>query len=98
MTQKGLMQSFKLMKKIIDQIENSTFPKAKIFCEPNLGKRNLYPTLSQKGSYNNIKTRMDLLAYADGGKSLDYISSLIKKPINKVNAEYKLLKSKGLLI
>ena len=97
-TQKGLMQSFKLMKKIIDQIENSTFPKAKIFCEPNLGKRNLYPTLSQKGSYNNIKTRMDLLAYADGGKSLDYISSLIKKPINKVNAEYKLLKSKGLLI
>jgi aminopeptidase-like protein len=97
-TQKGLVQSFKLMKKIINQIENSTFPKVKIFCEPNLGKRNLYPTLSKKGSYNNIKIRMDLLAYADGSKSLDFISSLIKKPINKLTAEYKLLKSKGLLI
>ena len=86
------------MKKIIDQIESSTFPKVKIFCEPNLGKRNLYPTLSKKGSYNNIKIRMDLLAYADGGKSLDFISSIIKKPIHKLNAEYKLLKSKGLLI
>ena len=97
-TQKGLAQSFKLMKKIIDQIENSTFPKVKIFCEPNLGKRNLYPTLSKKGSYNNIKIRMDLLAYADGSKSLDFISSIIKKPIHKLTAEYKLLKSKGLLI
>jgi aminopeptidase-like protein len=97
-THKGLAQSFKLMKKIIDQIENSTFPKVKIFCEPNLGKRNLYPTLSKKGSYNNIKIRMDLLAYADGSKSLDFISSIIKKPIHKLTAEYKLLKSKGLLI
>ena len=46
----------------------------------------------------NKKIRMDLLAYADGSKSLDFISSLIKKPINKLTAEYKLLKSKGLLI
>ena len=42
------MESFNVIKKIIDQIEKSTFPKATVFCEPNLGKRKLYPTLSQK--------------------------------------------------
>lgn len=96
-TQTGLLQSFRLIKKIIDEIENSTFPQVKVFCEPNLGKRNLYPTLSQKGSYNNVQLRMDLLAYADGSKSLEYISTLVKKPLIKLIKEYKLLKSRGLL-
>ena len=39
--------------------ELGLYPKTKIICEPNLGKRNLYPTLSRKGIYGNeIKTRM----------------------------------------
>ena len=96
-TQKGLMQSFNVMRKIIDQIECSIFPKAKVLCEPNLGKRNLYPTLSQKGKYREIKLRMDLLAYSDGSKSLEFISDTVKKPLSQVTSEYKLLKSKGLL-
>tara|TARA_X000000950_G_scaffold56431_1_gene67941 strand:- start:637 stop:1896 length:1260 start_codon:yes stop_codon:yes gene_type:complete len=97
-TQKGLMQSFNVIRKIINQIESSIFPKAKVLCEPNLGKRDLYPTLSQKGKYEEIKLRMDLLAYSDGSKSLEFISDTIKKSLSEVKAEYKLLKSKGLLI
>ncbi len=96
-TQKGLMESFNVIKKIIDQIEKSTFPKATVFCEPNLGKRKLYPTLSQKGNYQDIKLRMDLLAYSDGTKNLEFISKIINKPLNKVTKEYKLLKTRGLL-
>ena len=67
--------------KIINQIESSIFPKAKVLCEPNLGKRDLYPTLSQKGKYGEIKLRMDLLAYSDGSKSLEFISDTVKKPL-----------------
>ena len=97
-TQKGLMESLNVVKKIINQIEKSTFPQAKVFCEPNLGKRNLYPTLSQKEKYADIKLRMDLLAYADGSKNLEFISKIIKQPLSKIIKEYKVLKSKGLLI
>tara|TARA_B100000941_G_scaffold285383_1_gene257354 strand:+ start:4733 stop:5980 length:1248 start_codon:yes stop_codon:yes gene_type:complete len=97
-SQKGLLDSLKVFIKIIDDIEKSIFPKNKILGEPNLGKRNLYPTISQKGSYKNIKLRMDLLAYSDGSKNLEFISQIINQPIKKVIREYKLLKSKGLLV
>ncbi len=97
-TQKGLMESLKVFMKIIDDLEKSIFPKTKIFCEPNLGKRNLYPTLSQKGNYKSVKLRMDLLAYSDGRKNLEFISQIINQPIKKIAQEYKLLKSRGLLI
>ena len=96
-TQKGLQESLEVFMKIIDNLEKSIFPKAKTYCEPNLGKRNLYPTISQKGSYNNITLRMDLLAYSDGNRNLEFISQLINQPIKKVTQEYNFLKSKGLL-
>ena len=92
------MESLKVFMKIIDDLEKSIFPKTKIFCEPNLGKRNLYPTLSQKGNYKSVKLRMDLLAYSDGRKNLEFISQIINQPIKKIAQEYKLLKSRGLLI
>ena len=45
-----------------------------------------------------MKLRMDLLAYADGSKNLEFISKIIKQPLSKIIKEYKVLKSKGLLI
>ena len=41
---------------------------------------------------------MDLLAYSDGRKNLEFISQIINQPIKKIAQEYKLLKSRGLLI
>jgi aminopeptidase-like protein len=47
------------------------------FGEPCLGKRGLFPTLSQKGSADGVKTMMDFLAYADGSNDLVSIADLI---------------------
>ena len=47
-TQKGLEGSFKVLKTIIDAFELGLYPKSTMFAEPNLGKRGLYHTLSQK--------------------------------------------------
>lgn len=96
-TQKGLEGSFKVMKIIIDQFEKSIYPKSKIFCEPNLGKRNLYPTLSQKGIYKDIRLRMDLLAFSDGKTNIKEIAKKIKQPYKKVFLEYKFLKLRKIL-
>ncbi|MCM1192040.1 MAG: hypothetical protein NC548_40005 [Lachnospiraceae bacterium] len=46
-------------------------------CEPQVGKRGLYPTVSQKGSYHSIKSMVDFIAYADGKSDLPEISEII---------------------
>ena len=98
-TEKGLDQSLDVFKDIIDAFETGLYPKTKILCEPNLGKRNLYPTISQKGSYNNeLVMRMDLIALSNGKNSIFKISKLLNKNLNTVCREYKLLKLKGLLV
>ena len=39
-------------------------------CEPQLGRRGLYPTLSSKTSYSSSRRVLDVLAYADGHHDL----------------------------
>ena len=97
-TQKGLQDSFNVFKTIIDTFELGLYPKTKIACEPNLGKRNLYPTLSQKGIYGSeIKTRMNLLAYSNGKNDLFKISNLLNVSLEDICNEYKTLKSKKII-
>lgn len=92
---KGLQGSFKILKSIVDSFENDfswySFPKSKFYCEPNLGKRNLYPNISEKKNYNKLNLRMDLIAYSDGKRNLIQISKIIKRPINKIINELKIL-------
>jgi aminopeptidase-like protein len=98
-TEKGLQQSFNVFKDIIDAFETDLYPKTKINCEPNLGSRNLYPTLSQKGIYDNeIKNRMNLIAYASGQNDIFKISNLLNQSLDKTCKELKILKSKNILI
>ena len=97
-TQKGLMESLEVFTNIIDAFELGLYPKTKIICEPNLGKRNLYPTLSQKGVYDDkVITRNDLIAYSNGKRNVFQISNILNKNLSIVSEEYKLLKSKKIL-
>jgi aminopeptidase-like protein len=96
-TKKGLEDSLTVFSNIIDVFESGCIPSNTNFCEPNMGKRNLYPLISKKGSYSQIKTRMDLLSYADGKDNLFTISKKINSPLGKVMDEYKILLNKKLL-
>jgi len=98
-TEKGLQDSFVVIKTIIDAFELGLYPQTRVFCEPNLGKRNLYPQISKKENYKNpdIKVRTNLIAYANGKNNIFYISNLLNVPLNKICKEYSLLKSKKVL-
>ena len=96
-TEKGLEESLKAFINIIEAFELGCVPSNIIFCEPNLGKRNLYPLISKKGNYSNLKTRMNLLAYADGQNNLFTITKRINSPLEKVIEEYKILLKENLL-
>ena len=94
-SKKGLEGSFQILKKIVDSFEHDfnwhCFPKSNFNCEPNLGRRGLYPNISQKKNYNMTNLRMDLIAYSDGEKNLIQISHIIRQPISKIISELKLL-------
>ena len=97
-TQKGLMGSFKIMKKIIGELESKIYPITRSYCEPNLSRRKLYPTFSQKGKYNKIlEVRKNLIAYSDGTTSLYEIATKLKLPYKILRKQYNFLKSKKIL-
>jgi aminopeptidase-like protein len=82
---------------IIKALESGCIPKNRFKCEPNLGRRNLYPLTSKKGSYKNIKLRMNLLAYSDGKENIFNISKKINVPLKELLVEYELLLKRKLL-
>ena len=92
-SQKNLEESLEVLKNIIIALELGLYPKTKILCEPNMGKRGLYPLISKKSTHNKeLKLRMDLISYSDGVRNIFEISNLIKQPLSKVIKEYKNLK------
>ena len=99
---KSLNESLEVLTQIVDFAELSMFPKLRIFCEPNLSKRNMYPTLSKDNTMNvNLKLRKDLLAYCDGTKSIFEIIDILNKnkkiELNKIYNELKFLIKKKLI-
>jgi aminopeptidase-like protein len=76
-TPEGLRGGFEALRACIEVIEaNETF-RVTTLCEPQLGKRGLYPTISAKGSAGEVQTLMNLLAYADGTRDLIAIADEI---------------------
>ena len=98
-TEKGLEQSFQVIKNIIDVFENGLYPKNIYICEPQLGKRNLYTAkISKKDIYKEeLYTRKHILSYADGKRSIFDISNLLKIPLKNIIDEYRILKKNKLL-
>ena len=97
-TLKGLTGGYNVAKNSIKIIQNNTYPISKILCEPQMGKRGLYPTLSVKSKRKETKKFMDFLQYSDGLNSLNKISKLINLDIKSTKKIYKVLSKKNLLL
>jgi aminopeptidase-like protein len=70
--------------------ENYTYVNT-ILCEPQLGKRGMYPSISTKSSKSIVRTMMNFLTYCDGSLDLISIAELIETPVfDLYNLVYKL--------
>lgn len=97
-SEKGLENSFDVMKTIIDAFENCYLAKSKIICEPMLSKRKLHPTISVKGGYpESVILRRDIIAYSDGKKNIFQISKILNKSLKLVINETINLKNNDIL-
>ena len=79
-TPKGLEGGFTALKKAIEIIENNLNYKIKVLCEPQMGKRGLYPNLSTKKINEDTNLMMNFLSYCDGETSLLEIAEKINYP------------------
>ena len=80
-SQKGFQGSFSVYRNIIDIFEKSIFYKVKTICEPQLGKRNLYPIVSKwpNKNYKKLVGNMNsFLSLADGKHNIEEIAKKIK--------------------
>ncbi|MEY2702107.1 MAG: hypothetical protein RLY43_740 [Bacteroidota bacterium] len=80
-SEEGLQGSFDIHKKILFIIESNFIPVNTNYCEPQLGKRNLYPKigLSKMRSAENLNARnyLNMIAYSDGVNSILDIATIL---------------------
>ena len=73
-------------------------PKNLIFCEPQMGRRGLYPNLSFGNIDRTTNNLMNFLQYADGKNDIKKISKLIGVSLRKCYKIYKILCKKKIVI
>lgn len=78
---KGLHGGLEALKRAIQTLEMNCKPRVTVIGEPQLGKRGLYPTVSQKGLGDSVRTMMNLISYCDGSHTLLEISEILNLPI-----------------
>ena len=77
---RGLQGGFDVMKICIEVLEANVVFRCTVPCEPQLGRRGLYPTLSKSEDGTEARTLLNLIAYADGAHDLVSIAEKIGVP------------------
>lgn len=84
-SEKGLRGTFDMLKKCINLLEYNERYKVTMLCEPQLGKRGLYPNISQRNSHSNdLKIMKNFIAYSDGENDLIDISEKIGEEVTRL--------------
>lgn len=93
----GFQGSYDVMTQVISALEYNFHYQINVLCEPQLGKRGLYPTISKKGSYDAVYGLTNFIAYADGKNDLISISDRIGYPVHMLIEIIHQLNENGLL-
>ena len=93
----GLFGGYNVLQKCIVCIESNEILETTVLCEPQLGKRGLYPSISTKNQTEVMANMMNLIAYADGKTDLVSIANTINIPMWELFEIISQLKEQSLL-
>jgi len=96
-TPQGLDGGYWVLRRALETFEMNKTYKINVLCEPQLGKRGLYPTLSTKKTGDQVKLMMDFISLCDGASSLVEIADNLKVPVWDLYDLVDTLVSHGLL-
>jgi aminopeptidase-like protein len=97
-TPEGLDGGYWAIRRALEAIEKNKYYKTTVLCEPQMGKRDLYPTLSTKNLDQEVKLFLDLVSLCDGKKSLLEIAEILNVPIWSLYDKMSILEQKKLII
>lgn len=80
----GLGGAYDVLRKCLTALENNSKYRATTLCEPQLSKRQLYPTLSSTKHGANVRDILNVLAYCDGDHDLIDIAERMGVPIERL--------------
>lgn len=93
----GLFNSLQLLAKMLVIQENNFYYTTQCLCEPQLGKRGLYPTLSTKDSGIAMRNMMNFITYCDGKNDLLDICQIINSTPEALAESIEQLTASGLI-
>ncbi|HXY51069.1 MAG TPA: DUF4910 domain-containing protein [Terriglobales bacterium] len=94
----ALAESLRLCAEAVDVLENNrTYRSENPYCEPQLGRRNLYRSTGGDGVGEEISARLWVLNLSDGKHSLLDIAERSGLPFLTIHAAAELLRESGLL-
>ena len=80
-TPAGLLGSFELLKDCFECLEANLKYRCVVPCEPQLGKRGLYPSLSVRGNGETVRDLTNFITYCDGEETLLEIANRLDRPV-----------------
>jgi aminopeptidase-like protein len=83
-SKEGLTGGYEIHVKMLEILENNFTYRTTTVCEPQLGKRGLYPSISTKSSHKQVEIMMNIIAYADGSKSVIEIAKMLNVDAFKI--------------
>jgi aminopeptidase-like protein len=96
-TPQGLAGSYAALKRCLEVLERNYVYRAVMPCEPQLGRRGLYPKVSTRQSGLAVRTMMNVLAYADGNHDLIALADRINADALECAGIAERLVAEGLL-
>lgn len=96
-TPEGLDGGYEALKKALELLEKNEVFKVSVLCEPQMGKRGMYPAISTKKSREEVKLMMDFISWCDGEHSLLDIADKLSVPAWVLYGLVEKLKSNDLI-
>lgn len=96
-TSKGLAGGFKMFKECIETLELNRVYVATIPCEPQLGRRGLYPTLGGGKVSASVDALLNVLTYCDGKTDLLTVAEACGLSMPEASDVIRVLEENGLV-
>lgn len=97
-TPAGLEGGYGALRLALEALERNCYPRVTVLCEPQLGKRGLYPTLSTKDTAMQVRVMMDFLTWSDGTSSLLEVAEKCGVPVWDLYQHLDTFAKNGLLV
>jgi len=96
-TSEGLAGGFRMFKECVDALELNRVYSATIPCEPQLGKRGLYPTLGGGEVSASVDALLNVLTYCDGTTDLLAVAEVCNLSMREASDALRVLEENGLV-